>query len=286
MATNQLLRPADLLHSFPKTDPLNRWQVHGTADAMVPMRDGVRLATDIWRPAHGDGSPVSFPVPVLLVRTSYDKQNPEWDDVVPYLVRRGIAVAIQDVRARYRSEGDGTYYHTCNPWEGPDGYDAVQWLAQQPWCDGQVGTFGSSHRAITQQQLVLHSPPALAAIFPEVGPTNIFQHEAREGGAFCFAMFAALHMHALDSHELRGNAEGASEVLAAMAHIDQWVSETPFEPGATALRHTPSLEQTLLDYYRRGTPPTIPPLRPCFPAHGGPPPLPMTAHLLSAVDED
>ena len=111
MATNQLLRPADLLHSFPKTDPLNRWQVHGTTDAMVPMRDGVRLATDIWRPAHGDGSPVSFPVPVLLVRTSYDKQNPEWDDVIPYLVRRGIAVAIQDVRSRYRSEGDGTYYH-------------------------------------------------------------------------------------------------------------------------------------------------------------------------------
>ena len=93
MATNQLLRPADLLHSFPKTDPLNRWQVHGVADAMVPMRDGVRLATDIWRPAHGDGSPVSFPVPVLLVRTSYDKQNPEWDDVIPSLVRRGIAVA-------------------------------------------------------------------------------------------------------------------------------------------------------------------------------------------------
>ena len=145
----------------------------------------------------------------------------------------------------------------------------------------------SSHRAITQQQLVLHSPPALAAIFPEVGPTNIYEHEAREGGAFCFAMFAALHMHALDSHELRGNAEGASEVLAAMAHIGDWVSQTPFEPGATALRHTPSLEQTLLDYYRRGTPPTIPPLRPCFPAHGGPPvPLPLTAHLLSVVDED
>eukprot|EP01050_Picozoa_sp_SAG11_P032741 SAG11_NODE_10788_length_805_cov_1.412181_2_plen_204_part_01 len=197
-------------------------------------------------------------MPALLVRTSYDKQNPEWDDVIPFLVRRGIAVAIQDVRSRYRSDGDGAYFHTCNPWEGVDGYDAVQWLAAQPWCAGRVGTFGSSHRAITQQQLVLHSPPALGAIFPEVGPTNIHAHEAREGGAFCFAMFAALHMHALDSHELRGNPEGASEVLRAMAQIDRWLERVPFEAGATALRHTPSLERTLLNYYRRGPPPRPP----------------------------
>jgi predicted acyl esterase len=128
----------------------------------------------------------------------------------------------------------------------------VEWLAKQEWCSGRVGTFGSSHRAITQQQLVLHSPPHLAAILPEVGPTNIFAHEAREGGAFCFAMFAALHMHALDSHELRGNPGGVVEILDAMADMPAQSQRTPFRLGETALRHTPSLEQTLLNYYTRG----------------------------------
>ena len=253
MAGNSLLDPAELLHSFPQTDPLNKYSVRADQDVMVPQRDGVCLATDIFRVAHGDGTVVDFAVPVLLVRTSYDKGNPEWDDTVPYLVRRGIAVAIQDIRSRYRSEGDGRYYHTCNPWEGEDGYDTIQWLASQNWCNGKVGTFGSSHRAITQQQLALHSPPALCAMFIEVGPTNIYEHEAREGGAFCFAMFAALHMHALDSHELRGNDDGVSEILSAMSEIDQWVWRTPFVRGGTALRHAPSLENTLFNYYHRGS---------------------------------
>jgi predicted acyl esterase len=146
--SNQLLQPADLLHSFPKADPLNRWQVHPAVDTTVPMRDGMRLGTDIWRPAHGGGTPVSFSVPVLLVRSSYDKQAPEWDDVVPYvpfLVRRGVAVAIQDVRPRYRSEGDGTYYHTCNPWEGME----VAAAAAQRGCGwGATGRFGCGARGL------------------------------------------------------------------------------------------------------------------------------------------
>ena len=249
---SELLGPADLLHSFPKTDPLNRYFVAST-EVMLPMRDGCFLATDIHRPSHGDGTPLATPVPVLLVRTSYDKANPEWDDVIPFLARRGIAVAIQDIRNRFRSERrDGRYYHTVNPWEANDGYDTVEWLAAQTWCNGRVGCFGSSHRAITQQQLALAAPPHLVAIFPEVGPTNIFEHEAREGGAFCFAMFAALHMHALDSHEIQGKPEAVAEVFNAMVHIADWTLQTPFVRGQTALRHTPSLEQTLLDYYTRG----------------------------------
>lgn len=65
-------------------------------------------------------------------------------------------------------------------------------------------------------------------------------------------MFAALHMHALDSHELRGNPTGVQEVLAALQDMPRETQRTPFRRGQTALRHTPSLEQTLLDYYTRG----------------------------------
>lgn len=65
-------------------------------------------------------------------------------------------------------------------------------------------------------------------------------------------MFAALHMHALDSHELRGNPEGVREVLAALQDMPAELQRTPFKVGETALRHTPSLERTLMDYYTRG----------------------------------
>ena len=64
---------------------------------MIPMRDGVRLATDIYLPCHGDGSLLEGEVPALLVRTSYDKTSSEWDDVIPYYVRRGYAFVLQDL---------------------------------------------------------------------------------------------------------------------------------------------------------------------------------------------
>ena len=114
--------------------------IHLKRDVMIPMRDGVRLATDIYLPCHGDGTVVGHTekVPALLIRTSYDKTAPEWDDVFPYYVRRGYAFVIQDLRSRFRSEGDGSYFHTANPWEGDDGFDTVEWLATQDWCTGKL----------------------------------------------------------------------------------------------------------------------------------------------------
>ena len=172
------------------------------SDVMVPMRDGVRLATDIYSPATGAG-----PWPVILVRNSYNKTFSEWDGVPDWYVQRGYGFIIQDIRSRYKSEGDGRYYHTCNNWEGEDGYDTVEWIAAQPWCNGKVGMMGSSHRAIVQTQAALHRPPHLAAICPEQGPTNIYLHEAREGGAMALHMYTAIYNHALDAHELRDDPE-------------------------------------------------------------------------------
>ena len=96
--------------------------IYPLRDVMIQMRDGVRIATDIYLPCHGDGTVVDGKekVPALLVRTSYDKTAPEWDDVIPYYVRRGYAFVIQDLRSRFRSEGDGSYFLTVNPWEGDD----------------------------------------------------------------------------------------------------------------------------------------------------------------------
>ena len=228
--------------------------VDAIRDVMMPMRDGIKLATDIFLPCHGDGRvvDVSEQVPALLVRTSYDKTAPEWDDVIPFYVRRGYAFVVQDLRSRFRSEGDGHYYHTVNPWEGDDGYDTIEWLAEQDWCSGKIGTLGSSHRAITQTQLALRKPPHLSAMWVEAGPTDIYRHEAREGGAMSLQMFGAAHLHALDSHEVGNDLDKAKIIFDAMRDMPEWLRKFPLKPGETALRVAPDLEKTVFDYYYRG----------------------------------
>ncbi len=113
-------------------------------DVMVPMRDGVRLATDVYRPAV-DGEPAPGRFPAILGRTSYDKTSgPMWvQPVADFFCRRGYVVVLQDLRGRHRSEGTGQYFHTVNPNEGRDGYDTIEWIAAQPWSDGRVGMTGS-----------------------------------------------------------------------------------------------------------------------------------------------
>ena len=221
-------------------------------EVMIPMRDGVRLAADVHFPVTSDGERITGPAPVLLVRTSYDKSKSEWDTVRDYYPRHGYIFVNQDLRSRFRSEGDGRYYHTCNPWEGEDGYDTIEWIAKQPWSNGKIGTLGSSHRGIVQTVMALHRPPHLVAQWVEQAPTNIYAHEAREGGAMCFHMAAAIHNHALDSHELRDNPDGVLAVAKTFQNIREFLSNTPWKRGETALAHAPSLEETLFNYYTAG----------------------------------
>lgn len=221
-------------------------------EVMIPMRDGIRLAADVHHAVNAEGERVAEPMPVLLVRTSYDKSKTEWDTVRDYYPRHGYIFVNQDLRSRFRSEGDGRYYHTCNPWEGEDGFDTVEWIAKQDWCNGKVGTIGSSHRGIVQTVMALHRPPHLTAQWVEQAPTNIYAHEAREGGAMCFHMAAAIHNHALDSHELRGDPQGVRAVADTFQNIREFLSNTPWQRGETALAAAPSLEETLFNYYTRG----------------------------------
>ena len=104
-------------------------------DVMIPVRDGVRLAADIYMPSADDGGPVDGPCPALLIRTSWDKSNEEWDEVRDYYPRQVYALVIQDLRSRFKSEGDGRYYHTANPWEGEDGYDKDHFNPFVPFFD-------------------------------------------------------------------------------------------------------------------------------------------------------
>ena len=221
-------------------------------DVMVPMRDGIRLATDVYRPAR-DGELVEGRYPTILCRTPYDKTDKRYSEIADFFVPHGYTVCLQDCRDRYRSEGTREYFHAATPHEGEDGYDTVEWIAEQRWSTGRVGTVGSSFAAITQVRMALERPPHLTAIWPDVVPTNSFQNQSREGGAMQLHMFWALFIHAQDAQDIADDPEKQADVWGDLTRLRELFWETPFREGQTSLRHVPTLEKCLLDYYTRGT---------------------------------
>lgn len=214
------------------------------------MRDGTHLSTDLYRPAQ-DGEALPGPFPTILCRTPYNKQDQRYAEIGMYFAPRGYVVALQDLRDRHLSEGTGDYEHTATPHEGRDGYDTVEWLAAQRWSNGRVGMVGSSFAAVTQARAALERPPHLSAIWPDVTPTDNFQHQGREGGAMQLHMFWALFIHAQDSQDLRNRPDLQAEVWNDLRRLRQWLRSMPWQPGQLSLRHTPQLERILFEYYTR-----------------------------------
>jgi len=221
-------------------------------NVMVPMRDDVRLAFDIYRPA-SDGAFSEGRFPTIMLHTPYDKTDKRYSEIADYFVPKGYNVVLIDLRDRYRSEASGVYYHAATPHTGRDGYDICEWIAAQPWSNGRIGTVGSSYAAITQVRTALESPPHLSAIWPDVVPTNSFQNQCREGGAMQQHMFWALFIHAQDAQEIADDPGKQQDVWNDLRDLRQLFRATPWKRGQTALRHVPPLEDSLLDYYTRGT---------------------------------
>jgi putative CocE/NonD family hydrolase len=146
-------------------------------DLRVPMRDGVELALDLIRPD------VPGPLPVVLVRTPYDKTAHRLDFAARYeeFARRGYVVAVNDCRGRYNS--DGEFFPYMN--EHDDGYDVIEWIAAQEWCDGNVGMIGGSYDGQVQWQAASRTPPHLKAIVPIVSPpSTLWRNEPVFNGVF------------------------------------------------------------------------------------------------------
>lgn len=143
-------------------------------DAPIPMRDGVILSADIYRPADPG------PYPTVLTRTPYDKATRGPTPLVVRLASAGYAVVVQDTRGRYASEGAFVpFVH-----ERDDGFDTLEWLVAQPWCDGKIGMCGGSYVGLTQWQAAMSGHPALKAIVPNVTASNYHNGWAYQGGAF------------------------------------------------------------------------------------------------------
>lgn len=139
---------------------------------MVPMRDGVRLATDVYLP-EGKG-----PFPVILIRTPYNKNGLAGIGVEGK--KKGYAVVIQDTRGRFASEGANLPFET----DARDGYDTVEWLVKQPWCNGKIGTWGGSALGITQLLLAGTGTNRVSAQHITVGAPSMYFDGVYPGGEF------------------------------------------------------------------------------------------------------
>jgi hypothetical protein len=147
-------------------------------NVMVEVRDGVRLATDVYLPARA-GVALPGPFPVIVTRTPYNKDG-EADGWPVWFAQRGYAGVVQDVRGRYRSEGRWRPIRD----DGPDGADLAAWIGRQPWSNGRIGTVGTSYAGATQLAMAIANAPHLAAMVPVDAMSNPGRYGIRHNGAF------------------------------------------------------------------------------------------------------
>lgn len=144
----------------------------------VPMRDGVKLYADVYRPRR-EGR-----FPTIVTRTPYGVQRDGIHEPLIKFAQRGYVVVVQDVRGRFESEGAWDPFRN----EAKDGYDTIEWAARQPWSNGKVGMHGGSYLAHVQWQAATMAPPHLTAIFPVLASTSIYHNTFFHGGAFKLAL--------------------------------------------------------------------------------------------------
>lgn len=141
----------------------------------VPLRDGTSLAADLYLPTSLSAvedcpSQAAQAWPTILVRTPYGRSTQTMIEQGRYFARHGYAVLQVDVRGRGDSDGSFVPYRN----EGADGYDTIEWAAEQTWCNGTVGTLGGSYLARIQWLTALHQPPHLKAMVTLVSPSDPF----------------------------------------------------------------------------------------------------------------
>ena len=139
----------------------------------VPMRDGTRLATTVFLPE-------TTPCPAVLVRTAYNRVGLQGTE----FTAMGMALVVQDCRGRYASEGE--WYPFVH--EADDGLDTLEWLLQQPWCDGRVGMFGDSYLAATQFHLAPLAGQRLTALNPRFMAGDCWKRAYYCDGAFSLGL--------------------------------------------------------------------------------------------------
>ena len=202
-------------------------------DVPQTMRDGTVLRADIYLPEGGGR------FPALLERTPYSKDNSPECQVgsPPFFASNGYAVVIQDVRGRFASEGRYLPFHDDGWGPNRDGYDTVEWVAAQPWCDGNVGTIGGSYAGATQYRLAPTRPPHLRAMYVRESSADYWAEWVYHGGAFELAFmlewtvkwtYNNIARLAPDPDE-RARRKGILE--KALGELESWQRHLPLHPN-------------------------------------------------------
>jgi len=205
-------------------------------DLAVPMRDGVVLRADILLPGQGG------PFPVLVYRTPYGKKNAREEyQTFEHAVKRGYAVVIQDVRGRYRSDGEFRPYEN----EGRDGYDTIEWAARQPWSNGAIGTFGLSYPGAVQWLAAVQAPPHLKAMVPAMTFSNA-RNFFYAGGTWDMSWIDWIWFNIAPDVRAKRGLAGPKTYLEAE---QGWSTEGPRMQGFLPLAELPQLKQVAPYYY-------------------------------------
>lgn len=235
---------SDAVPLVPQVQPRNEVQVR--KNVIIAVRDGVRLAADVYLPAQA-GQVLAGKFPTILARTPYNKDGMQSD--ADWFAARGYAVVINDVRGRYASEGRWRMIVD----DPHDGYDVVAWVTAQPWSNGKVGTIGTSYVGGTQHALACMNPPGLAAMIPVDSLSNCGLAGVRHGGAFelrfmnwIFTIGAPNAPAALADPPLH-------EALAEYGKLmRQHIRHLPIQRGTTPLKIVPEYEDWLMEAMRHG----------------------------------
>lgn len=148
----------------------------GAKEVMVPMRDGTKLATNIFLPKDQTG-----PFPTVVTRTPYSKDKSYGNPmIINRYISAGYAYVTQDCRGKFHSEGNYSPFET----DRQDGYDTIEWIAKQDFCNGKIGISGPSAMGITGNLAAVENPPHLVCAFVVVAPESMSDESTFIGGVF------------------------------------------------------------------------------------------------------
>jgi putative CocE/NonD family hydrolase len=208
---------------------------------MVTMRDGAKLATDIYQPAGNTEK-----LPVILTRTPYNKAGAKKHG--EYFAQHGYIFIAQDTRGRYASEG---VWHWMTD-DGPDGVDCAKWIISQPWSDGQIGMIGTSYVGGTQHAMALEKAPGLATVIPVDAVSNCGVQSMRNAGAFEMRFWNWIMLNG-------GKGSNAAQDPATEAVLKEmadnrfhYLANLPLRPGLTPLKLAAEYEDWLVKAMRNG----------------------------------
>lgn len=214
-------------------------------NVMVPMRDGVRLATDVYLPAQG-GVRLEGAFPAILERTPYNKDysadSSAYFAGAGYYASRSYVYVAQDTRGRYASEG---VWHMMID-DVNDGYDTAQWLVRQPWSDGHFGMIGTSYVGGTQHAMAESSPPGLAGLVPVDAVANAGYFGMRNGGAFELRFMNWVFTLGAPEGSREARDPGTRVALEEMSkRVREYLLALPLRQGMTPLGLAPEYEDWL-----------------------------------------